>query len=138
MPFRPLESTIFAARRGLDRTVRRIIGLQVALTALVALALLGYQGASAAFSALLGGSIGFLTSLVYAKTMLMVKGEEPKELLKAHIRAEACKLASALVLFIAVFAVFENISPLVLLLTFAATLAAYWAGLLMIETRPGS
>lgn len=122
----------------MDRTVRRIIGLQLAVTALIALPLLGYQGASSAFSAVLGGSIGFLTSLVYAKTMLMVKGDEPREQLKAHIRAEAYKLLSALVLFIAVFAVFKDVSPLILILTFAATLAAYWAGLLMIETRPRS
>lgn len=124
------------ARRGLDRTVRRIIGLQVAVTALIALSLLGFKGASAAVSALLGGAIGFLTSLVYAKTMLMVKGDEPRDQLRAHIRAEAYKLLATPVLFVAVFAVFSDVSPLILILTFAATLAVYWAGLLMIETRP--
>ena len=122
----------------MDRTVRRIIGLQVVVTVLIAVWLLGFRGDSAAVSALLGGSIGFLPGLVYAKTMLIVKGNEPKDLLKAHIRAEACKLLATVVLFVVVFTVFRDVSALILILTFAATLAAYWAGLLMIETRPKS
>ncbi len=120
----------------MDRTVRRIIGLQVVVTVLIAVSLLGFKGVSAAVSALLGGSIGFLPSLVYAKTMLIVKGNEPRDLLKAHLRAEAYKLLATVVLFFAVFAVFRDVSALILILTFAATSAAYWAGLLMIETRP--
>lgn len=122
----------------MDRTVRQIIWLQVALTVLIAASLLVFKGTSAAVSAFLGGSIGFMTSMVYAITMVMVKGEEPRDLLKAQVRAEAYKLISALVLFIAVFTLIKDISPLIVLLTFAATLAVYWAGLLMIETRPKS
>lgn len=124
------------ARPGLDRTIRQILWLQVAVTVLIAAALLGFKGTSAAVSAFLGGSIGFLSSLVYAITMVMVKGGEPRDQLKAHMRAEAYKLISALVLFIAAFTLFRDVSPLILLLTFAATLVAYWAGLLMIKTRP--
>lgn len=120
----------------MDRTVRHIIWLQVAVTAMIAASLLGFKGTSAAVSAFLGGSIGFMTSLVYAKTMVLVKGEGPGDLLKAHIRAEAYKLITALVLFIAVFTLFRDVSALILILTFAATLAVNWAGLLMIETPP--
>jgi ATP synthase protein I len=120
----------------LDRTVRQVIWLQVAVTAMIAASLLGFKGTSAAFSAFLGGSIGFLTSLVYAKTMVLVKGKEPRNLLKAHVRAEAYKLLSTLVLFIAVFSLFRDLWALVLILTFAATLVVYWAGVLMIETPP--
>lgn len=122
----------------MDRTVRQIIWLQVAVTALIALSLLGFKGVSAAVSALLGGSIGFLPSLVYAKTMLIAKGDEPRDQLKAHLRAEAYKLLATVVLFIAVFVVFKDVSALILILSFAATLAVYWIGLLMIETRPKS
>lgn len=120
----------------MDRTIRQIILLQVAVTVMIAAAMLGFKGTSAAVSAFFGGSIGFLASLVYAITMVMVKGREPKDLLKAHMRAEACKLISTLVLFIAVFTLFTDVSPLILLLTFATTLAVYWAGLLMIQSLP--
>lgn len=122
----------------MDRTVRRIIWLQVGVTALIAASLLGIKGSSAAVSALLGGSVGFLTSLVYAITMVRPDSEEPRDLFRAHIRAEAFKLLATVILFVAVFTLFKEISALILVLTFAATLLVNWAGLLMIQAPPKS
>lgn len=122
----------------MDRTVRRIIWLQVGVTALIAALLLGIKGSSAAVSALLGGSVGFLTSLVYAIIMVRPDSEEPRDLLRAHIRAEAFKLLATVILFVAVFTLFKEISAVILVLTFAATLLVNWVSLLMIQAPPKS
>ena len=123
----------FAARSSrVNATVGRIIGLQALLTVIVALALLGMKGGLEATSALFGGAIGFIASLVYALTMSFPRSSDPNDVLKAHYRAEVYKLVATFLLFVAVFSLFPNVSALIVLLAFAGTLAVYWAALLMI------
>jgi len=115
-----------------DRGVQRVLLLQLCATALIALPLLPLKGGQAAASAAVGGAIGFLSSLAYALRMRAPKSSEPRDLLKAHLSAEACKLLTTVGLFAAVFIFLKEVSPLPLLLTFIATLAAYWAALLIV------
>lgn len=116
-----------------DRGVRRILLLQLLVTALIAVPLLPLKGMQAAGSAAAGGAIGFLASLAYALRMSAPKSSEPRDLLKAHVRAEAYKLLTIVGLFAAVFIFVKGVAPLPLLLTFIATLAAYWAALLLVK-----
>lgn len=115
----------------LDRAVQRVLFLQLLATAVIALPLLPLIGVQAAASAALGGAIGFSSTLAYALRMRVPASAEPRDLLKAHMRAEAYKLLTTVLLFGAVFIFLKEVSPLPLLLTFIATLTAYWAALLI-------
>jgi len=113
------------------KTVHRIIGAQIAVTlAAAALALALGDTIHAAYSALIGGGIGFSTAWIYARRAFAAGGEDPRELVKAHYRAEALKLAFTVVLFAAAVVLYEEVSTLPLLLTYIATLAVYWVALL--------
>jgi len=79
---------------------------------------------------LIGGGIGFSTAWIYARRAFAAGGEDPRELVKAHYRAEALKLAFTVVLFAAAVVLYEEVSTLPLLLTYIATLAVYWVALL--------
>lgn len=115
------------------KAVKRIIGAQIAVTlAAAALALLLSENIHAAYSALIGGGIGFFTAWIYARKAFGTRSAEPEELVQAQYRAEAMKLAATMVLFAAAFALYEEVSTLPLLLTYIATLAVYWAALLFV------
>jgi len=120
------------ARRSLNvKTVRAIIGLQIAVTlasGLVAGAITGDPGTAA--SALWGGSIGFLSAAIYAFAMRAPQGARPQDLLAAQYRAQGLKFMLTVGLFGGTFAIAKDVSPLPLFLTYAATLLAYWAGLI--------
>jgi ATP synthase protein I len=112
--------------------VRRIIGLQVAVSAVIALLCLAVYGANAAVSAFLGGAIGFLGSLAYARRIVAPQTSDPKVLLRAHFVGEVQKLALTAILFAAVLILYQGVATLPLLLTFIATLVVYWVALLMV------
>jgi ATP synthase protein I len=117
----------------LDRGVRQVLLLQLLATALIALPLLPLKGVQAAVSAAVGGAIGFTSSLAYALRMRAHQSAEPRDLLKAHVRAEVYKLLTTAGMLAAVFIFLKQLSPLPLLLTFVATLAAYWIALLIVK-----
>lgn len=114
----------------LDGRVRRIIGAQVAVSVVIALLLLALKGATIALSAFIGGAIGFITSLVYARRMTVPPGSDPKVLLRAHFAAEFYKLGATVALFAAAFLLFKSVAALPLFLTYAATLLVYWVALI--------
>jgi ATP synthase protein I len=110
-------------------TVNLIIGLQVAVTLAATLIVWLASGErESAASALWGGSIGFLSALVYVRVVQSARGASPAELVKAHYAAQALKFAVTVGLFGATFIIAKQIAPLPLFLTYAATLLAYWAG----------
>lgn len=112
--------------------VRRIILVQVAVAILIALLMLVIQGVTSAVSAFVGGAIGFLTSLVYAKKMLAPPGSEAKKIIRAHYSAEAYKLIFTILLFSLVFTQYKEVHALPLFATYAATLAVYWVALIFV------
>jgi ATP synthase protein I len=124
---------VFLDGRGGRRvgTVNLIIGLQVAVTLAAGLIvwLASGEGRSAV-SALWGGSIGFLSALVYARVIQSARGQGPNELVRAHYVAQALKFAVTVTLFGTTFVVAKHVAPLPLFLTYASTLLAYWAGLI--------
>ena len=116
----------------MDSAVRRIILIQLAVTAAMALLMLAYLNAVAAASAFVGGSVGFLTSLVYAKKMFAPLGSEPKTIIVAHYRAEAYKLVFTILLFSLVFTQFKEVHVLPLFMAYIATLMVYWVALIFV------
>jgi ATP synthase protein I len=116
----------------MDSAVRRIILIQLAVTAAMALLMLAYLNAVAAASAFVGGAVGFLTSLVYAKKMFAPLGSEPKTIIVAHYRAEAYKLVFTILLFSLVFTQFKEVHVLPLFMAYIATLMVYWVALIFV------
>lgn len=112
--------------------VRRIILVQVSVAVVIALMMLLITGVAAAVSAFLGGAIGFLTSLIYAKKMLAPPGSEAKKIIRAHYSAEAYKLIFTILLFSLVFTQYKEVHALSLFATYAATLAVYWIALIFV------
>lgn len=112
--------------------VRRIILVQVSVAVVIALMMLLIIGVTAAVSAFLGGAIGFLTSLIYAKKMLAPPGSEAKKIIRAHYSAEAYKLIFTILLFSLVFTQYKEVHALSLFATYAATLAVYWIALIFV------
>jgi ATP synthase protein I len=123
----------------------RIIGLQVAVSVVIALACLVFYGANAAVSAFLGGAIGFLGSLAYAWKIAGSQARntdgtddggraaaDPRALMRAHLVGEVQKLALTVILFVAVLVLYKGVATLPLLLTFIATLVVYWVALLIV------
>lgn len=117
----------------------RIIGLQVAVSVVIAAACLVLYGTNAAVSAFLGGAIGFLSSLAYAWKIAGPRARggadaaaDPKALMRAHLVGEAQKLALIVILFAAVLVLYQGVATLPLLLTFIATLVVYWVALLIV------
>ncbi len=113
-------------------SVRRIILVQVAVAVVITLLMLAFQGVTAAASAFVGGAIGFLTSLIYAKKMLAPPGSEAKKIVRAHYSAEAYKLIFTILLFSLVFTQYKEVHALPLFATYAATLAVYWVALIFV------
>jgi ATP synthase protein I len=114
------------------KAVRFIIGAQLAITLVPAVAAWMLGDARVAWSILLGGAIGLAGAAVYARSIAASAGKSPGELVKAHYRAEVFKLALTVVLFAAVLTLYKDISTLALLLTFIATLVVYWIALLLV------
>lgn len=123
----------FSDGRGGNRvgTVNLIISLQVAVTLAAGLIvwLVSGEGESAA-AAVWGGSIGFLSALVYVCVIRTGRGRNPSELVRVHYLAQALKFGVTIALFGATFVIARRIAPLPLFLTYIATLLTYWAGLI--------
>lgn len=116
----------------MNTAVRKIILVQIAVAALIALLMWAVLGKLAAISALTGGSIGFITALVYAKKMSTPQGAEAKKIIRAHYGAEAYKLAFTMLLFTLVFKEFKAVEALPLFIGYAGTLVVYWAALIFV------
>jgi ATP synthase protein I len=116
----------------LKNEIRQIILVQVAVTVLIALLMWLVQGKLAAISALTGGSIGFITALVYAIKMGAPSGSEPKKIIRSHYSAEAYKMLFTILLFTLVFKQFKEVQALPLFIGYACTLVVYWAALIFV------
>lgn len=116
----------------MNRAVRQIISVQVAVTVIIALLMWIVLGHLAAISALMGGAVGFVTALVYAKKMVTPGDGEAKKIVRAHYSAEAYKLVFTILLFSLVFKEFEEVQALPLLVGYVGTLVVYWAALIFV------
>lgn len=116
----------------MNKAVRQIILVQMAVTATIALLLWLWLGNLAAISTLTGGAIGFVTALVYAKKMSTPGVGEAKKIVRAHYSAEAYKLAFTILLFSLVFKEFKEVQALPLFVGYVGTLVVYWAALIFV------
>jgi len=123
------SGTFEKARRG----TLWIVGLQLAVTLLAALVATASGGLSAGYSALLGGLTNVVASFYMAKRIFaggLATG--PRAWLARLWLGEIIKFGLTIALFAVAIGVLKA-AFLPLILTYMATLAAYWVGLLRIS-----
>lgn len=113
------------------RAISAVIGLQVAVTLVIAGLFLVLAGALAAKSALIGGAIAFIPGAFYAFRIIRSRRSSPDRMLRAHYAGEFGKLALTMLLFGATFVWVKEISVLSLFAAYIVALLVYWAALLM-------
>ena len=106
-----------------------IIESQVVATVFIAIVFLLASGGRAATSALIGGGICAIASLVVAlATFREVIGNDPRRILRNVYRGEAAKLGITALLLIAAFKVGVRAGPF--FTAYIASLFVYWVVLL--------
>jgi ATP synthase protein I len=118
----------------MNRALYTILGLQVAVTLVLAAVFQVLAGTTAAASALIGGSIAVVPGAFYVWRVIRSRNAPVQHLLRAHYLAEFGKLALTFVLFGATFAWVKDVSVLPLITTYIAALLVYWAALVMFDT----
>ncbi len=111
------------------RVVVRIAAGQLGVALLVALAFLAFSGFWEMYSALIGGGIGAIASLLMGCWVFRGDADaKARDMMRAFYFGEFFKLAVTVVMF--VFAiVWVRVSPLPLMSAYAASVLAYWLAL---------
>jgi F0F1-type ATP synthase assembly protein I len=81
-------------------------------------------------SSALGGAVSAISALAYAVRSSVVKGKTAEDWLQAQYAGERFKFMATVVLIVAVAKLYPALRWLEFLLTYIATLAAYFAALL--------
>lgn len=106
-----------------------VVAGQAAVTVLFALASFLIAGSNAALSALIGGGIGTLASLVMALIAFgRGAGMDAQRVMRAFYVGEAAKLGVVIVLFVIVLKAMK-VSPGALFGAYVATFFVYWVAL---------
>jgi ATP synthase protein I len=112
-------------------TAVKIFAVQAAITLASAMVALMLADFKAAYSALVGGGINILATLVFALRVFSVRpGAPAKSMARAFYIGEAIKFAVTVGLFVGVLLWLE-VSFLPLFLTYAITMLAFWLVLLL-------
>jgi len=107
----------------------RIVAVQLAVAAVMALGLWVFYGAAPARSALVGGLISAAGSLLFARWLAKAAGGSPRAFARAFYVGEGLKIVLTVALFWVAIALLEaNLAPL--FITYAVTLMVYWLALL--------
>ncbi len=108
-----------------------IISRQAALTIVLALLAWGIFSVNAAFSVLIGGSIGVIANLGYVlRALRMSAGTDPVKAYRAQAAGEGFKFLLTLIGFALVFMKFKEVAVLPLFLGYASTIVIFWVALL--------
>jgi ATP synthase protein I len=111
------------------RLVFGVVLGQAAVTLVAALISFMIAGSNAAISALLGGGIGTLASLVMALVSFMGHtGNDARRAVSAFYRGEFVKIVLVIVLFVVVWRSMK-VSPIALFMAYLATFFVYWLAL---------
>lgn len=110
-------------------------GFFILVQVAISLGLAGLVGATLgrppAYSALIGGGIAILGTLVYALVLCKVDLSKPSSILHLHLIAEMAKLCAMFLVVGILFFFFRQINWIWLFAGFLAAYSAYWFGLLM-------
>jgi|GEM_PF-495639 len=120
------------AQHLIARTYFKVVFLQALLTICLVIPLLIISGGQAALSALIGGGIAVVGSLIYAR-LALVTTDSAGAILRAHYRAEVSKVLATVAMFSVVLVFMQGVPALWLFIAFMVASAGYWVSLLVIK-----
>jgi len=92
-------------------------------------------GKQNAISALLGGLVAFIPTVLFAKKMFQYHGARAaRQIVKSFYIGEFLKITLSVVLFTLVFKLYE-VTPLTFFLTYIAVVMTYWLAPLIIDHK---
>lgn len=113
--------------------VRKVVILQLCIAFGAGLIAALYGGLVSAWSALVGGALGVVPTLVYWLVVRLVASTAPARVVGIHLVAEFLKIATTLALFVLAIVFLNGILFFPLIVTFCLTLIAYWITLYKIS-----
>ena len=115
--------------------VWRLLLAQLIVGTLIALGMLITAGKQAALSALLGGLVAFLPSLIFARKLFQYQGARAaRQIIRSFYLGEFLKIISSIALFTLVFVYFE-VTPLAFFLTYIVVVMIHWFSPLLVDNR---
>ena len=96
-----------------NEPLRRVMLWQLLATGLMAIACGWFVGMHGAISALLGGLVSVVASLVYSLLIDRHKGYTAGEVVKTALKAEAIKILVMIILLFGVFLLYKEVVPIV-------------------------
>jgi ATP synthase protein I len=113
--------------------LQRLQALQLLLIMMLTLLMLAFSSSSLALSALLGGLVAWIPSLVFARKLFRYKGARAaKDIVRSFYSGEVLKLTITFLLFLIVFTLFK-IRPLPFFLTYIMVIMMHWFSPLIIK-----
>lgn len=113
--------------------VRKVVILQLCITFGAGLIAAPLGGLPSAWSAVIGGALGVIPTLVYWLAVRFVTSTRPARVVGMHLIAEFLKIVTTLALFALVILFLNDIRYFPLIATFCLTLVAYWIALYSIS-----
>lgn len=113
--------------------VRKVVILQLCIASGAGLIAALYGGLVSAWSALVGGGLGVVPTLVYWLAVRLVASTTPARVVGIHLVAEFLKIATTMALFVLAIVFLNGIRFFPLIVTFCLTLSAYWITLYTIS-----
>lgn len=121
--------------------VKRLLKTQLLSTLVISLLLLLFFGKKEGVSALLGGLVALVPSILFAKQMFRYQGARAaRQIVKSFYLGEALKILLTAILFTLVFVLYK-VAPLAFFFTYIVVLMNYWFAPLIFankQNRPES
>lgn len=106
--------------------VKRLLKMQLMTSGLISLVLLLFYGKDEGISAMLGGLVAIVPTIVFARKMFRFQGARAaKQIVKSFYIGEALKILLTAILFCLVFILYK-VAPLAFFLTYIVVLMNYW------------
>jgi len=115
----------------ISKPVFKVVLLQTGIAVMFSSAVAIFADKQKALSAVAGGSIAVIGSLMYAM-MVVGRSGNAASIMKTHFRAEMIKIFVTVVLFVLTLLLFQSAALLWLILGFAVATLAYWFALLTV------
>jgi ATP synthase protein I len=119
-----------------NNTLYKLQRIQLSILCILVVFFGGFQGATAAFMALLGGMVAWIPALVFAKVAFLHQGAtRSRQIVKQFYKAEAYKIIVTSLLFTFVFLLYK-IRPLPFFLSYIAVVFAQGVAPLFVKKNP--
>lgn len=115
--------------------VKRLLKAQLITSVLISLVLLLLYGKNEGLSAILGGLVAIVPSIVFARKMFRYQGARAaKQIITSFYTGEALKIILTAILFSLVFMLYK-VAPLAFFFTYIVVLMNYWLAPLIFANK---